>query len=464
VTSSPSPGTSAPPKATTRSATRCTRVSPALRRAPGRSQHRPGLNEDVIEAKCWTLLTAAAELKGFKESCGPRRPHGAPPRYQLGCKSWARQRARAAQDIGIIHQPYCVIVGAGHCGLALAARLKQLDVPTLVIHQRARPSDTWRDRYDNLSLHSPSWFDPLPYLNDPDTWPLFPSKDQFANWLDAYATVMELDIWPETLCLHADFDEPRGEWRMEVMRGGQPIVLRPKHVVFAAGLLGAPTIPDLHGQSRFQGEQRHATSPRSGASYTGRNCVVIGGGSTAHDVCAELWEAGARVTMIQRSPTIVVRQERVLAAIAGLYGDEARAAGMTTETVDLLSASMPHRLLVQMHQRLVTQIKQQDALVYEQLCHAGFLLTFGEDAAGILRQVLRNSSGYYLDVGASELIINGQVKLRSGVGVGALGEASVILAKRESGTAVWPRRNRLACRVRYQAAVARRGNPGSAWL
>ncbi len=378
------------------------------------------------EGKCWTLLTAATELKGFEEPDGAR-PRSAPTYYYPGRKTWSRQREQDDREMGSTRQPYCVIVGAGHCGLALAARLKQLDVPTLLIDKHARPSDTWRDRYDNLSLHSPSWFDSLPYLAYPDNWPIHPSKDQFANWLDAYATVMELDIWPETECLQSDFDEASGEWRMKVVRGGHSVELRPKQLVLATGLVGAPKVPDLPGRETFRGEQRHASSPRSGNSYEGRNCAVIGAGTTAHDIAAELWEAGARVTMIQRSPTIVVRQERILGVIAELYGDKARAGGMTTEMADLLFASVPQRVAVRVHQQLVTKIKEQDAPFYEQLRKAGFLFDFGEDEAGILPQILRNPSGYYMDVGASELIIDGHIKLRSGVEVKALDEHSVIL-------------------------------------
>jgi putative flavoprotein involved in K+ transport len=405
------------------------------------------MNEDVVEAtatfetevarchavirlkdgKCWTFLTAATELKGFEKYCGARRPQGAPTHYRPGRKSWGRQRERDGQEIGTTREPYCVIVGAGHCGLALAAHLKQLGVPTLVIDKRVRPSDTWRDRYDSLSLHSPSWYDQLPSLAYPETWPLFPSKDQFANWLDAYATVMELDIWPETEFLLADFNEVRGEWRIEVVRGGHPVSLRPKHLVFATGLLGAPKIPDLPGNGRFRGAQCHASSLRTGNNCEGRNFVVIGAGTTAHDICAELWEAGAGVTMIQRGPTIVMRQERVLAGIADLYGDEVRAAGMTAKIADLLFASLPYRVLLQMQQRVVAQVKEQDALFYAQLRKAGFLVTLGEEEAGILPQILRNPSGYYMDVGASELVINGQIRVRSGVGVKALGESAVIL-------------------------------------
>jgi putative flavoprotein involved in K+ transport len=68
-----------------------------------------------------------------------------------------------------------------------------------------------------------------------------------------------------------------------------------------------------------------------------------------------------------------------------------------------------------MNQQIVARIRVQDAPFHEQLRKAGFLLTFGEDEAGFFPQILRNPSGYYVDVGASELIINGCIKLKSGV-------------------------------------------------
>src|SRR5258708_10683141 len=105
--------------------------------------------------RCWTLLTAVSELKGFEETVGVRRPNGAPLRYERGRRNWGTERDRTKAKLGITTQPYCVIVGAGQGGLSLGARLKQLDIPTLIIDKRDRPSDTWRQRYSALSLHSP---------------------------------------------------------------------------------------------------------------------------------------------------------------------------------------------------------------------------------------------------------------------------------------------------------------------
>jgi putative flavoprotein involved in K+ transport len=97
--------------------------------------------------RCWTLLTAASELIGFEETTRARRSNGAPLRYEPGRLNWRTERDRRRAEFGITEQPYCVIVGAGQAGLGLGARLKQLDVSALIIDQRERPSDTWRERY-----------------------------------------------------------------------------------------------------------------------------------------------------------------------------------------------------------------------------------------------------------------------------------------------------------------------------
>jgi putative flavoprotein involved in K+ transport len=101
---------------------------------------------------------------------------------------------------------------------------------------------------------------------------------------------------------------------------------------------------------------------------------------------------------------------------------------MTAETADLLFASIPLRVFLQMHQQVVAKVKEEDAPFYEQLRKAGFQLTFGDDEAGIFPQIFRNPGGYYVDVGASELIADGRIKLRSGVSVEALGEHTVLLS------------------------------------
>jgi putative flavoprotein involved in K+ transport len=381
------------------------------------------------DGRCWTILTTLAELKGHEETVRHRRPVGlAVNEYHPGRESWRERRERDAAEIGVTRQPYCLVVGAGLSGLALGARLKQLNVPTLLIDRLERPSDVWRNRYDTLVTNSPSAADHLPYMPFPDNWPAFPSKDQIANWLDAYASIMELDIWCRTECRRAIFDEARDEWIVDVVRDGRAMTLRPRQLVFATGFFGPPHVPDFPGAADFAGEQIHSASFRTVRPYRGRRCVVIGADVSGHDIAAALWEAGADVTMVQRSPVIIVARDALIGLFQELFSDTAVDRGVTPEQADLLMASLPLRLMEQQHAKIFAEIRQRDAELYRRLEEAGFQLTDGEDHTGFLPQLNRRGAGYYIDVGASRLIIDGSIKLRSRVKLDAITKHGVLLS------------------------------------
>ena len=377
--------------------------------------------------KAWTLLTCMSELKELEAGFDARLRAEYPNGREHG-RTKRPHHEKESEMLATTLQPYCVVVGAGHCGTALGAQLRQLGVPTLLIDSRERPSDTWRARHDSLSLHSPSYFDQMPGFSYPANWPPHPSKDQFANWLDAYRSVMDLDVWTSANCVAAGFDDACGRWRLQVNRYGRTIELKCEQLVLATGLFGAPKVPEIPGKERFKGLQRHASQYRRSPDYRGRRCAVVGAGTTAHDVAADLWASGADVTMVQRSPTIVMKLEALIEGFSQLYGEAAKARGITTELADLLFAATPMRHLVRMHQELVTQLKQRHARFYQGLERAGFQLTFGEDESGVFPQILRDPGGYYIDVGASDLVIDGRIKLKSGVGISALAEDSVVLS------------------------------------
>ncbi len=105
--------------------------------------------------QCWTLLTTLYELKGYEEPKGLRRPMGAEHGVNRDRTTWLEDREYETQKLGVTEQPYVLIVGGGQAGIGLAARLRQLSVPTIVIDKRARPGDQWRSRYKSLCLHDP---------------------------------------------------------------------------------------------------------------------------------------------------------------------------------------------------------------------------------------------------------------------------------------------------------------------
>lgn len=99
--------------------------------------------------KAHVVFTILEGLEGYPELIGPNRSmiksnHG---------DDWLEGRGRESEFIS--SEPAVLIIGAGHCGLEMAARLKYLGVPTLVVDKHPRVGDSWRVRYDALALHDP---------------------------------------------------------------------------------------------------------------------------------------------------------------------------------------------------------------------------------------------------------------------------------------------------------------------
>ena len=378
--------------------------------------------------KAWTLLTTMTELKGFEEHTGERRIKGAEHGVHPGRKTWLEQRQEEAATLGYTEQPYVVIVGGGQGGIALGARLRRLGVPTIIIEKNERAGDSWRKRYKSLCLHDPVWYDHLPYLPFPDHWPVFAPKDKIGDWLEMYTKVMELNYWGSTTAKKARFDEAKQEWVLVVERGGKDITLRPKQLVFALGVSGYPNVPKIPGAETFKGEQHHSSKHSGPEAYNGKKCVVLGSNNSAHDICAALWEHGADVTMIQRSSTHIAPSDSLMElALGGLYSDAAVKAGVTTDKADLIFASVPYKIMAPMQVPIYDEMKKRDADLYARLEKAGFMLDFGPDGSGLFMKYLRRGSGYYIDVGASELVANGSIKLRSGVSIDHINPHSVTL-------------------------------------
>ena len=378
------------------------------------------------DGKAWTFFTALMELKGFEEKKGPSRENGTQHGALRDRVTWTDRRKADAKELGYDRQPYVLVIGGGQGGIALGARLKRLGVSTLIVDSNPRPGDAWRNRYKSLCLHDPVWYDHLPYLPFPDHWPIYTPKDKMGDWLESYTKIMELDYWSSTMCKSSSFDEKTGEWTVVVERDGRDVTLTPKQLVIATGMSGFPEIPTFPGAERFKGKQHHSSHHRGGEGWAGKTCVVVGSNNSAHDIAADLWEHGADVTLLQRSPTLVVRAD-TLARNRPLYSEEAVASGITTEIADLTTASMPYAALPTVAQPVMAQIRRDDADFYARLEKAGFKLTFGEDNTGIGPMYLRRGSGYYIDVGASELIADGRIKLKSGVEIERLTEESVVL-------------------------------------
>jgi len=381
------------------------------------------------DGKAWTLLTTMVELKGFEETKGERRPKGVEHGSYKGRKTWKESRDDEAHTLGYTKQPYVVIVGGGQAGIILGARLRKLGVPAIIIEKNARAGDSWRNRYKSLCLHDPVWYDHLPYMPFPDDWPVFAPKDKVGDWLEMYTKVMELNYWHSTSCKKASYNEKRGEWEVTVEREGREVTLRPKELVIALGVSGYPNLPTIEGADSFEGDQFHSSKFPGAENYRGKKAVVLGSNNSAHDICAALWEEDVDVTMIQRSSTHIAPSESLMElALGGLYSEQAVKSGIDHHKADLIFASVPYKIMHSFHIPVYEEMKKRDADLYARLERAGFMLDFGADGSGLFMKYLRRGSGYYIDVGASELVADGRVKLKSGVNIVKINPKGVVLS------------------------------------
>ena len=187
---------------------------------------------------------------------------------------------------------------------------------------------------------------------------------------------------------------------------GRDRVVHPRHVVFATGVSGIPIHPDLPGLDDFAGDVMHSGAYLSGHQWAGRKALVLGTGNSGHDVAQDLHASGVDVTVIQRGTTLIASIDEAQ-KIYALYDE-----GPPTEDCDLLAAASPYPVLVQGYQMMARAMQAADKDLLDGLTARGFRLDLGPpDNTGLQMKYLRRGGGYCLNVGCSELIIDGQVGL-----------------------------------------------------
>src|SRR6266566_778902 len=359
---------------------------------------------DGNRLKAWTLLTALDELKGFEEQQGRSRPRGEAYSRDFRGPNWLDLRKAAAQYAD--HDPVALVVGGGQAGLSIAARLKQLQIDTLIVDREARIGDNWRNRYHALTLHNQVQVNHLPYMPFPPNWPTYIPKDKLANWFETYVESMELNYWTGTEFESGAYDEQQERWTVALRRtDGSKRTMHPRHVVLATGVSGIPSVPDIPSLKNFAGTILHSSHYNDGEEWQGKKALVIGTGNSGHDIAQDLHSSGAAVTMVQRSSTLIVSIEPSAQLVYAPYNEG------TLEDNDLIATSMPLKLARKSHALTAEKSKALDKELLEGLERVGFKLDFGEDNTGWQFQYLSRGGGYYFNVGCSDLIANGGIGL-----------------------------------------------------
>ena len=355
--------------------------------------------------RAWTLITTLHELRGYEEAYKRRAESSGDGTRDFGAENWldrlSEQRAFKDRD------PAVLIVGGGQAGLSIAARLQQLGVDALIVDRHERVGDNWRKRYHSLTLHNEVYVNHLPYLPFPPTFPVYIPKDKLANWFESYVEAMELNFWTGTALVAGSYNDTKKEWRVTLRhQDGRERVMRPRHLIFATGVSSIPSFPkDVPGLDRFAGEVVHSGDFKDAERWNGRRALVLGTGTSGHDVAQALHAHGADVTMIQRSKTYVVSLKEAQSVYA-IYTE-----GIPFDDCDLLATSFPYPVLQRSYQLSTAKSREVDKTLLKKLAASGFRLHFGEDETGFQMMYLRRGGGYYFNVGCSDLITAGEIGL-----------------------------------------------------
>ena len=251
----------------------------------------------LLSFKIHTLLTTLMELSDRPFRVGAHRTRGHEPSAVRERKYWSEQQQGRPRHspTPLQHEDPVVIIGGGQAGLSLGARLHLLDIPYIILEAGEKPGMAWRKRYPSLHLHDPVWYNHMPYLPFPETWPVFCPRDKIADWLEFYATALDLNVHTrckvtqvEPLQTHDGSETTRHAWNVMVSYQGNEeedtssrnIVAQ--HVVFATGNSSKPRIPSIPGV--FRGLQIHSSHYRGGRNFRGKRVVVVGSNNSGWDI------------------------------------------------------------------------------------------------------------------------------------------------------------------------------------
>ena len=210
-----------------------------------------------------------------------------------------------------------VIVGAGPSGLATAACLREEGVPFVVLEREECIASLWQKRtYDRLKLHLPKKVCQLPKMPFPENYPDYPTKRQFIDYLESYAT--RFDISPQfNECVQsARYEKTSGLWRIKTVKSspssavsGSEMEYICRWLVVATGENAERVVPEIDGlTTEFNGEVIHSCEYKSGEKYRGKSVLVVGCGNSGMEVSLDLANHGANPSMVVRSSVSYTNQ------------------------------------------------------------------------------------------------------------------------------------------------------------
>lgn len=196
------------------------------------------------------------------------------------------------------------MIGAGPAGLASSRQLTQAGIRHLVLERGDTIGHTWVHLYDGLVLHTGKHLSALPGMPFPSSTPLFPSRDDFVEYLGLYTRRFAV---PVQTGAEVDSITHEGEHWIVGLRGRSS--LRSRVIIVATGIVSNPHVPAIPQRERFKGRILHSVEYRRPEPFANQRVLVVGAGNSSGEICAELADGGARVTVAMRTGARVVPRE-----------------------------------------------------------------------------------------------------------------------------------------------------------
>ena len=183
-----------------------------------------------------------------------------------------------------------IVIGGGQAGLAAGYHLRRQGLRFVILDGGAHVGDAWRSRWDSLRLFTPVRYDSLPGMPFPGDQHAFPTKDQVADYLDAYAWYHDL---PVRTGVHVDrVRATAGESGFVVTAGDR--VLEADQVILATGAFHHPSVPAFARDLDAGIRQLHSSEYRRPAQLRDGPVLVVGAANSGAEIALDIARAGDR--------------------------------------------------------------------------------------------------------------------------------------------------------------------------
>jgi thioredoxin reductase len=196
-----------------------------------------------------------------------------------------------------------LIIGAGPAGMALAGRMKKLNLPFVLIEKSDRVAMAWHQHYERLCLHTVKEHSNLPHIELPDEYPVYPTRLQMIDYWNSYIETMGIQpIYNQEV---KSIKNENGGWKTET----ETDVFISQKVVVATGYNRSPYLPHWEGQDDFKGQFLHSRQYKNADAFAGKQVLIIGMGNTGAELAIDLVEKGAFPTIAVRSPVNFLKRD-----------------------------------------------------------------------------------------------------------------------------------------------------------